>query len=125
MTSLLISWGVIALAVWLTSLLLPGITFQGGVTGILLVSLVFGLSNAIIKPIIMLLTRPLVILTLGLFTSVINALMLMLTAFFLPQYLTIEGAFNGFFTAFLASILISTVTAVVSFIIPNSNRAKN
>jgi putative membrane protein len=121
MKALLIRWGVIALAVWLTSLIMPGMTILGGITGILLVSLVFGLINAIIKPIVKLLTCPLVILTLGLFTLVINTLMLMLTAFFLPNYLTLDGVFNGFFTAFFASILISIVTAVVDFVVPDGD----
>ena len=117
MKSLLIRWGVIALAVWVTSLILPGMTIEGGVVGILLVSLVFGLINATIKPIVKLLTCPLVILTLGLFTLVINTLMLLLTEFFLGQYLKIDG----FFWAFIAAILISITTVVIGFIIPEGD----
>ncbi len=117
MKSLLIRWGVIAVAVWLTAWIMPGMTIIGGITGILLVSLVFGLINAIIKPIVKLLTCPLVILTLGLFTLVINTLMLMLTARIVPQYLQIDG----FFTAFFASIVISIVTVVIGFIISDSD----
>lgn len=92
-------------------------TIFDGITGILLVSLVFGLINAIIKPIVKLLTCPLVILTLGLFTLVINTLMLMLTAWIVPQYLQVDG----FFTAFFASIVISIVTVIIGFIIPDSD----
>jgi putative membrane protein len=121
MKSLLIRWAIIAVAVWLTSLIMPGMTIVGGVTGILLVSLVFGLINAIIKPIVKLLTCPLVLLTLGLFVLVINTLMLMLTAVFLPQYLQIEGAFGGFFTAFFASIIISIITVAIDFIVPDGD----
>jgi putative membrane protein len=119
MKALLIRWGVIALAVWVTSLLLPGMTIHGGIQGVLMVSLVFGLINAIIKPIVKLLTCPLVILTLGLFVLVINTLMLMLTAFFMSDYLTLSGSFNGFFTAFFASIIISIVTSVMNLIVPD------
>jgi putative membrane protein len=117
MKSLLIRWGVIALAVWFTSLILPGMTIEGGLVGILLVSLVFGLINAIIKPIVTLLTCPLVILTLGLFTLVINTLMLLLTELFLDQYLKIDG----FLWAFIAAILISIATVVIGFIIPDGD----
>ncbi len=119
--ALLIRWGVIAAAVWITSSIMPGMTIREGVIGILLVSLVFGLVNAIIKPIVKLLTCPLIILTLGLFTLVINTLMLMLTAVFLPQYLEIKGALDGFFTAFIAAIIISIVTTVIGFIIPDDD----
>jgi len=114
MTKLLIRWGIIALAVWVTSLIIPGMDIRGGIQGILMVSLVFGLINAIIKPIVKLLTCPLALLTLGLFTFVVNTLMLMLTAFFLPQYLNLSGSFHGFLTAFIASILISIVTAIMN-----------
>ena len=117
--SLLIRWGLVAVTVWITDLLIPGMTIHGGLPGILLVSLVFGLINAIIKPIVKLLTCPLVILTLGLFTLVINTLMLLLTAFFLPHYLEINGALGGFFTAFIAALLISIVSAVLDFVIPD------
>jgi len=117
MKSLLIRWGIIAAAVWVTSLILPGMTITGGIIGILIVSLVFGLINAIIKPIVKLLTCPLVILTLGLFTLVINTLMLLLTEFFLGDYLQIDG----FFSAFIAAIIISLATMVIDFIIPDGD----
>ncbi len=115
MRSLLIRWGIIALAVWITSLILPGMTIQEGVVGVLLVSLVFGLVNAVIKPIVKLLTCPLVILTLGLFTLVINMLMLLLVEFFLPNYLQLEG----FFTPFIAALLISIVSTVLDMLLPD------
>jgi putative membrane protein len=117
MKSLLIRWGIIALAVWLTSLLLPGMTIQGGVVGILLVSLVFGLINAIIKPIVKLLTCPLVLLTLGLFVLVINTLMLLLTEWLMGQYLQIDG----FLWAFIAAVVISLATMIIDFIVPDGD----
>ncbi len=117
MKSLLIRWGVIATSVWITDLLLSGMTIRGGVTGVLLVSLVFGLVNALIKPVVTFLTCPLVILTLGLFTLVINSLMLMLTAVFLPQYLQFSGRWDGFFTALFASLIISIVSTALDYLI--------
>ena len=117
MKSLLIRWGLIAVTVWLTAWIMPGMEIKGGLIGILLVSAVFGLINAIVKPIVKLLTCPLVILTLGLFTLVINTLMLMLTQVFVPQYLVIDG----FFTAFFAALIISIVSTVLDFIIPDKD----
>ncbi len=121
MKSLLIRWGVIAVSIWFTDLILSGMTIKGGVPGILLVALVFGLINAIIKPIVKFLTCPLVILTLGLFVLVINTLMLMLTALFLPQYLEFSGALGGFFTAFIAALIIAIVSTVLDFVIPDED----
>ena len=115
MKSLLIRWGVIALAVWITSLILPGMTIEGGLVGVLLVSLVFGLVNAIIKPIVKLLTCPLVLLSLGLFVLVINTLMLMLTAWLVPQYLKIDG----FVAAFIAALIFSIIFTVLNVLVPD------
>jgi len=117
MKSLLIRWGMIAATVWLTSWIMPGMEIKGGLAGILLVSLVFGLINAIIKPIVKLLTCPLVILTLGLFTLVINTLMLMLTEVILPQYL----ALDGFIAAFFAALVISIVSTILDIVIPDKD----
>ena len=117
MKNLLIRWGIIAIAVWLTAALLSGITLTENIPGILLDALVFGFVNAIIKPIVKLLTCPLVILTLGLFTLVINTLMLMLTAQILPQYLQVES----FWWALIGSILISIVTALLGVFIKDED----
>jgi len=117
---LLFRWGVIAVAVWLTALLLPGITLHGGFVGALIVALVFGLINAIIKPIIKLLTCPLILLTLGLFIFVVNTLMLMLTDR-LTDYLTVES----FWWALLGSIIISLVTSVLDAILIRDDDRKD
>ncbi len=109
MKNLLIRWGVIALAVWLTAQVLTGVTIKGGLTGVLLVALAFGLINAIIKPIVKVLTFPLTLLTFGLFVLVINTLMLLLTARVMDQYLVIDG----FWSALAGSILISIVTSIL------------
>ena len=73
-------------AIWFATLILPGLSIVGGDSNwetlaiILLIALVFGLVNAIVKPIVAFISIPLYILTLGLFTIIVNALMLMLTA---------------------------------------------
>ncbi len=75
----LLSWLIYALAILLTAYLLPGVTLAGFGTA-LIAALVLGLVNAVLKPILILLTLPINILTLGLFTLVINTLMVLLAS---------------------------------------------
>lgn len=107
--------GIIIVTVWLTALMIPGMTIQGGVMGIVLISLVFALVNATIKPVFKWLVSPLIVLTLGLFTLVVNMLMLLLVEWLVPQYLDI----NGWFTAFIAAILISVIGTIINLFIPD------
>lgn len=111
-----------ALAVWVAGLLLPGLSItETGVTGdptfdlvlaYLFVGLLFGIVNALIRPVVKLLSLPLTILTLGLFTIIINAAMLVLTAW-LSSYTPVVLAVDSFFwTGILASIIISLVSLV-------------
>ena len=107
------------IAIWLATLVLPGLSIVG--TGstlqtvgvIALVALVFGIVNAIVKPLVKLLSIPLYILTLGLFTLVVNALMLMLTAWITEQ--TDWGLrIDNFGTAVLGALIVSVVSFVLS-----------
>lgn len=102
-----------AVALWVTARLIGGVSIDESFTGLLFVALVFGLVNAFIRPVVRVLTFPLTILTLGLFTFVVNALMLMLVAW-LTEGLNIEG---GFFTALLGSIVISIVSMILSSVL--------
>lgn len=65
-----------AAALWIATQIVPGVEHTGPWASLLLVALVFGLLNAVVRPLLKLLTCPLILLTLGLFTFVINALML-------------------------------------------------
>lgn len=113
-----------ALALYVAAWLVPGITVTetgGAVTGnpdvdlvlaFLFIGLLFGIVNALIRPIVKLLTLPLTILTLGLFTIIVNAGMLMLTSW-LSSYTSVDFSVESFFwTAILASIIISLVSMV-------------
>lgn len=113
-----------ALALYVAAWLVPGITvietggpFSGNPTvdlvlAFLFIGLLFGIVNALIRPIVKLLALPLTILTLGLFTIIINAAMLMLTSW-LSSYTPVDFAVDSFFwTAILASIIISLVSLV-------------
>jgi len=95
---------IAALGLWLATEWVPGITVSAPTT-LILAALLLGVVNAIVRPIVVLLTLPVTLLTLGLFLLVINAAMLGLVAAFLPGF-----SITGFWAAFLAAILVSLVS---------------
>ena len=114
-----------AVAIWLATELLSGLQVVGGEsTGAralvyLGVALLFGVVNAVVKPLVKVLSFPLYILTLGLFTLVVNALMLMLTGWF--SELTSYGLrVQGFGTAVIGALLISVISFLLSVVLPTS-----
>ncbi|MFD3308029.1 phage holin family protein [Streptomyces sp. NPDC058694] len=113
--------GALAVAVWLVD----KITLSGDSTGkeigtLLLVALVFGLVNVLVKPIVQVLTFPLFILTLGLITLVINALMLLLTSW-LADKLDLSFHVEGFWTAVLGGLIISIVSWALNVVLPDKD----
>ncbi|MDP3953488.1 MAG: phage holin family protein [bacterium] len=106
---ILINWFISTLVILASAYLLPGVTVDGFLAA-LVAALVLGLVNAILKPILVLLTLPINILTLGLFTLVINATLVMLTAYIVPGF-----AVAGFLWALLFGLILS----VVSMILPD------
>jgi putative membrane protein len=96
-------------AIALTAELLPGIEVNGGFGTLLLVALVFGIVNAIVKPILLLLTCPAVILSLGLFILVINGLLLLLTSSLLGDRFFVDG----FGTAFIGGIIMGILAIII------------
>lgn len=107
LTPFLIHWAITAFALWVASHVFKGIQF--GNTGTLVVSaLLLGLANAIVRPLLVVLTLPLTLLTFGLFLLVINALMLLLVA------RLVEGfKVDGFWTAFWASLFMALLSLVL------------
>ena len=105
MVKLLIRLVINAVALWVTSLILEGVTLEGSIWEILLVALIFGVINAIIKPILKLISAPIIVLTLGLFTLLINAFLLWLTSL-LSGALTVDG----FWATILGALIISVVS---------------
>lgn len=118
-------------AIWLASLVVPGFDVVGGSSSdspnwtrigvFLLVGLVFGLVNAVIKPLVHLLSLPLYILTLGLFTLVVNALMLLLT-----EWITSRASWgmriDNFGTAVLAALVVSIAGLLLSVLVGRRDR---
>ena len=102
-----------AAALWVAAHTVPGISFSGPGVQLLLVALVFGVLNAGVRPLLKILTFPLFIITLGLFTFVINAFMLLLTSG-IAHRLDLGFHVAGFKAAFLGSLLISIVSFLLS-----------
>jgi putative membrane protein len=98
-----------------------GISVDGSVLALAGVALVFGIVNAFVKPILSLLSLPVVVLTLGLFFLVINALMLMLTSA-LSNTLGLGFHVAGFMPALWGSIVISVVSTLLSLILVDRPR---
>ena len=97
-------------------LLSSRINMSGGFVGLLVVSIIFGLVNAFIRPIVRFFSLPITCLTLGLFTLVINAAMLLLTAFLAGALLQFTGSFlNILVTAFIAAIIISLISSLLGW----------
>jgi len=109
MVKLLIRVAINAVAIWLAALIVNGITLTGSVVQVLLVVIVFGLINALIKPFIKLISAPLIIVTLGLFTLLINAFLLLLTS-----WLTSALDVDGLWPAILGALIISVVSWLLS-----------
>jgi putative membrane protein len=111
MIGLLIRWAINAVALYLTTRIVPGVRvtdFGGAVVA----ALVLGIVNAVIRPILLILTLPLNILTLGLFTFVINALMLYIVA-----GATHRLQLDGFFPALAGAIVLSVISFILSHLV--------
>ncbi len=104
-----------ALALGAADLLLDGIR-AGSVTSLVLIALVFGVLNALVRPLLRFLSCPFIVLTLGLFTLVLNAVMLLMTAK-LGQLFGIDFHVDGFTTAFLGALVVSVVSVLLSWIL--------
>ncbi|RIK44164.1 MAG: hypothetical protein DCC55_03440 [Chloroflexi bacterium] len=130
MIGLLLRLVINAAALWVTAfavnLFIPnGMNLTTEFPGLLIVALLFGLVNALVKPVVGLLSCPVTILTLGLFTLVINALMLLLTGFLAGlvgdrEWLSFGGPLNGFVAALLAGVIVSIVSTALSRLVTDS-----
>ena len=109
-------------ALWAATQFVSGISFTGDIPRFLVVALVFGLLNALVRPILLLLSFPLLILTLGLFTFVLNALILMLLGA-LSGGLGLGFHVDGFVPAFVGALIVTLVSFVLSiFAKPSDDR---
>jgi putative membrane protein len=113
LAALLIRWALLAVAFAVTSWILTGMEVSGGFWGYVWVSALFGIVNAIIGTILRIFTFPLIVLTLGLFSIIVNALLLSLTDA-LTDHLTID---EFWWTAIWAAIILSLVSVILDLVL--------
>ncbi len=109
----LIRWLINAAALWVAVQIVPGVTYRGEPAYLLAVALLLGLLNALLRPLLRLLTCPLLIVTLGLFTFVINAVILWITSA-LSGSLRLGFHVSGFWAAFWGALVVSIVSVLLS-----------
>ncbi len=112
---------ITAAALWVAVRLIPGISYAGDPLGLVLVALVFGALNAVVRPVLVLLTCPLVLLTLGIFILVLNGVLLWLTS-------AVSGAIGlgfhvaGFGAAFIGALVVGIVSMLLTVFVGDPAR---
>ena len=110
-----------AAALYIATRIVGGVHFEGDWLTLFTVALIFGVVNAIIKPVTKFVTFPLIILTLGLFLLVINGLMLVLTSR-ISTWFDLGFTVSGFRAAFLGALVVSVINALAGLVIGDSKK---
>jgi len=121
MTWLLLRWVANAVALFVTVQLVPGIRFDGSLGNLAALAAIFGILNAVLRPILTLLTCPLMMVTLGLFALAINGILLWVTASFSDRY-GLGLRIDGIWPAFLGGLMIGFVSVLVGLLLRPSER---
>jgi putative membrane protein len=115
---LLIRWVISSLSLFAAAWLVPGIRVQGNAwTVFAVMAIVLGLVNAFVRPLLKLLSCPLIILTLGLFVLVINGVTLWLASTIAVKWFRIGFYVDGFWPAFLGALIVSIVSVILTFLV--------
>lgn len=123
MTRFILRWAINAVAIFLAIRFVPGITLQSGLLSVIWLALILGLMNAFLRPLLTLLTCPLIIVTLGLFTLLINTFLFWLTGQ-VGQIIGIQITINGFWPAFLGGLVVSVVSVVMTLILKDEMKGR-
>jgi putative membrane protein len=120
---LIIRFVVNGIALWIAALVVDGVdieasTTTGEVLTILAIAAVFAVVNIVVRPIVKILSLPLYVITLGLFTFVVNALMLLLTSW-IADLLDVPFHVDGFWSALLGGLVISFVSWMINLVLPS------
>jgi len=122
---LLIRWVITSLALFAAVWLVPGITVDGsGWVIYAVMAVILGLVNAIVRPLLKLLTCPLIILTLGLFVLVINGITLLLASAIAINCFSVGFYVRDFWSAFLGALIVSVVTVILSALVREDEKDK-
>ncbi|HSJ74794.1 MAG TPA: phage holin family protein [Gemmatimonadales bacterium] len=121
----MLHWILNAAALWIAAAVVPGLDFTGGPGRLLLVAAVFGVINSTLRPLLTILTCPLIVVTLGLFTLVINALMILATGR-LSESWNLGFTVSGFWAAFFGGLVVGLVSVVLSLALtPKESRVRS
>jgi putative membrane protein len=121
---LLIRWLVTSIALLVAAWIVPGIRVdQGGWTVFAAMAVILGLVNAVIRPILKLLSCPLIILTLGLFVLVINGITLLLASKIATSWFGVGFHVDGFLPAFLGALIVSVVSIILTAILGEDRKS--
>ncbi|HEX6270625.1 MAG TPA: phage holin family protein [Anaerolineales bacterium] len=125
MTKFILRWVINAIGLYLAVLLLPGIDLRSNLVSILWLALIFGVVNALFGPLIKLLTCPLILLTLGLFTLVINTFLFWLTSV-IGQSFGLGLIINDpvWWNAFLGGLIVSLVSVMMTLILKDELKGR-
>ena len=124
MTKFILRWIINAVALFLAVYLVPGVNLQGGVISLIWLALIFGLINAFLRPLLKLLTCPLIFLTLGLFTLLINTFLFWLTSQ-VGQAFGIGFTISGFWPAFFGGLVVTVVSVILSLILKDELKKRH
>lgn len=118
MRGLIIRWVTTALALWLTSFIVKGIAIEG-IGSLFFAAVVLGIFNAVLRPLVLLITFPINLVTLGLFTLVINGAMLKLTSEVVRGF-----SVTGFWSAVIGALLLSAISFALNLFINDAGRVQ-
>ena len=120
---LLIRWAITSFSLFVAAWLVPGIRVEGNAWKIFaLMAVILGLINSVVRPVLKLLSCPLIILTLGLFVFVINALTLWLASAVAVKWLHVGFYVDGFIPAFWGALIVSLVSVILTMLVREENR---
>lgn len=120
---LILRWLITAAALFVAARVVPGISVLDGnaLVAVLIMAAVFGLVNAVIRPLLTVLSCPLVLLTLGLFTLVINTVCFLLSSWIAQNIFGAGFIVDGFWPAFFGAIVVSIVSFLLSLFVPDKD----
>ncbi len=113
-----------AFALWVAIQIVPGIIYDGTNVSLLIIALIFGVVNALVRPLLVILTCPLIVLTLGVFLLIINALMLALTEW-ISDLFSLGLYIDNFWATFLGALVVSVVSGIINTVLKDTRAEDN
>ena len=121
MKKLLIRWVIVGLSLFVAAWIVPGIRVESNGVGVYAATaVILGFVNAIVRPLLVLLTCPAIILTLGLFVLVVNAFSLLIASWIATNWFQVGFHIDGFGAAFLGALIVSIVSVILSALVKDA-----